>query len=1496
MASNTEISNTKKFLDYLSEAEGADYNVIVGGSRFNDYSKHPGIVGLRTKEGPSTAAGRYQITKTTYNDFAPKLGITDFSPESQDRIALAIIAQSGALDDVRQGNFKKAIDKLGGRWASLPSSPYSQPKKSWEWTQQRLGSLEPQVVAAEAPPVQNTLKNPQDAAPTTSVGMTDLAASSMKREEKDGGFINSMANLPEAVKLGFQNENYIYNILKEEAVGQADPNLVITKELGDSATKDIPTDYHEYILSGINQEDIFRKRARVEEAMKRQQRLSEMGAVGIVGTISGALFDLPTAVSFVPVVGGAAAISRTSRIANAVASGLAAGVTNVAVEAALQKYRPTATTDELYFAGAAGLGFGAISGALIKPGSIGRLAGTLGAEIEALENWAAKQARSIQVKELNEAGLEVTELGKKVLDPDGSITAKSVDPVTDAVRKEDAEVPTHVVVSSSVDWVPRLPNGQPRTPTSSMKKMLDELANDSDPELSLFAKRFKEVTNSWQDVPVYTVPKKDLNRGKWAGVYYHNPHIIALGKDSSKAVKLHEVAHAVTVMKLDFGKARPETIHGKLTSDIQAAYDLAKAEADKAGFKSYYLQDIYEFTAGIYAGTTRKDFKAFLSNIKVDDGDNLLSKLIDSLRKILGLDPKETNLWLKSLDLTDRLIEQKLNVKLAQRVNNDLVKLPRNLTMEMSGEQGANVAYSKYGAGLENFFARDWVPQQARDLFGKLAGTTQGYKNHAVVQQSAWDQTVALSGGWQTRLVKAYQPAFNEFFKESGAKRLEKYKVFESWERQVGDYIRGVEGEYHPTVRKAGDAIRPILRDAVDHINNPGKFNGAVKRGLTQEEYLDEMGMTQLTKALDYNDNYVPRQFDVPKLKQMVSQFGRETVEGYFERAFKRVNPDVDDRAAKNFGKWYIDSLEDAKINRSADFIDDMLKGYDKEALKESLMRVGKMSDPDAQDLIDAMFPKSVDRGAMTRNLRKRSIIDEMYTEEIQMPDGTNYTMTLNDFVDTRTFDVLNGYFTRTAGAVSLANNVGVYKSSDINKAILDATTAGFMTNMNESQLTSLRKNLQFTFDRLLSRPVENFTPLNKALETWRGFNVTRLMSMAVFNQVIEQSQIIGMMGWKTTLKAIPQLNKMFRDAQTGKVANDVLEHLENVTGGAGADILRRTDFSLRDDWVREVGDTQFNRWLDRVDNVAVRSADAVLKYSGMTGLMVQQKRIHAIAVVNHFLEVANGSKKMVFNAERLAWMGLDGSSVERILANMKQFQTAPKGKNRLGSVDFDAWNAADPESYAKFIVAFQRESRRVVQENDLASMVPIMGTSIGQTLFQFMNFSLQGWNKSLLFAMNHKDFATLSTVLHGSVFASISYMARTNLQMMGMSPEERREFAQRRLSNQQIVANSFGRIAQVSLLPVLIDSTIAPTPIFSGARTTSNVTDFLGSNPTMSSLSTLLTFPRRMTRNALSDEYQTTEKDMQQYFRLLPMNNAIGISQFLNSIAADYPSQETQE
>jgi muramidase (phage lysozyme) len=160
LEAHSKQKNVGRFLTALAKAEGAEYDTVVGYKhKVTDFSRHPQIIGLVTKEGPSTAAGRYQITATTFKEFAPKAGVADFSPESQDKVALKIIEQEGALADIQEGRFRQAVEKLGGRWASLPSSKYSQPTRTMEWFEKQLGIApskapeagSPQATVAEAP-------------------------------------------------------------------------------------------------------------------------------------------------------------------------------------------------------------------------------------------------------------------------------------------------------------------------------------------------------------------------------------------------------------------------------------------------------------------------------------------------------------------------------------------------------------------------------------------------------------------------------------------------------------------------------------------------------------------------------------------------------------------------------------------------------------------------------------------------------------------------------------------------------------------------------------------------------------------------------------------------------------------------------------------------------------------------------------------------------------------------------------------------------------------------------------------------------------------------------------------------------------------------------------------------------------------------------------------------------------------------------------------------
>lgn len=118
------------FLDAIASAEGTggDYNIIVGGSKFQSFEQHPGIVGVTTKAGPSTAAGKYQITKQTWDELKKRYpDLKDFSPENQDKAAFYLATErykSGTKGrdlsaDLAAGNTTYLRKALQDTWTSL---------------------------------------------------------------------------------------------------------------------------------------------------------------------------------------------------------------------------------------------------------------------------------------------------------------------------------------------------------------------------------------------------------------------------------------------------------------------------------------------------------------------------------------------------------------------------------------------------------------------------------------------------------------------------------------------------------------------------------------------------------------------------------------------------------------------------------------------------------------------------------------------------------------------------------------------------------------------------------------------------------------------------------------------------------------------------------------------------------------------------------------------------------------------------------------------------------------------------------------------------------------------------------------------------------------------------------------------------------------------------------------------------------------------------------
>lgn len=107
------------------------YNCIVGSTTqkpvlFDSYADHPRVLVDLGNGLKSSAAGRYQILERYFDAYKALLGLKDFSPKSQDDIALQMIRERGAFADVAAGRFEEAVAKCSNIWASLPGAGYGQ--------------------------------------------------------------------------------------------------------------------------------------------------------------------------------------------------------------------------------------------------------------------------------------------------------------------------------------------------------------------------------------------------------------------------------------------------------------------------------------------------------------------------------------------------------------------------------------------------------------------------------------------------------------------------------------------------------------------------------------------------------------------------------------------------------------------------------------------------------------------------------------------------------------------------------------------------------------------------------------------------------------------------------------------------------------------------------------------------------------------------------------------------------------------------------------------------------------------------------------------------------------------------------------------------------------------------------------------------------------------------------------------------------------------------
>ena len=132
----------RAFLDTIAVAEGTysarakGYSMMYPrGKTFKGFDAHPAVVSCAmsyNRQLCSTAAGRYMFLENIWKTIAKRLDLHDFSPLNQDLAAIYLLHEKKALDAIKRGDVREALDRTKNIWASLPGSPHKQPVKKYD--------------------------------------------------------------------------------------------------------------------------------------------------------------------------------------------------------------------------------------------------------------------------------------------------------------------------------------------------------------------------------------------------------------------------------------------------------------------------------------------------------------------------------------------------------------------------------------------------------------------------------------------------------------------------------------------------------------------------------------------------------------------------------------------------------------------------------------------------------------------------------------------------------------------------------------------------------------------------------------------------------------------------------------------------------------------------------------------------------------------------------------------------------------------------------------------------------------------------------------------------------------------------------------------------------------------------------------------------------------------------------------------------------------------
>lgn len=334
--------------------------------------------------------------------------------------------------------------------------------------------------------------------------------------------------------------------------------------------------------------------------------------------------------------------------------------------------------------------------------------------------------------------------------------------------------------------------------------------------------------------------------------------------------------------------------------------------------------------------------------------------------------------------------------------------------------------------------------------------------------------------------------------------------------------------------------------------------------------------------------------------------------------------------------------------------------------------------------------------------------------------------------------------------------------------------------------------------------------------------------------QMPELAMAMVEVGATAMIQQMPILRRIFSRDMDGKLRNKLLSDLEAALGDGTSRLREYLGHTIS----REGADQDYAD-LGRFER-GVRGASKFFNsISGLSYIHMASQRMAGAAAYQRIVNLAQNPNKIP-SAKRLSAMNMTEDSWKALAARIRNEIDSKSGGIELteGSVfggkrvvGFNPDKFADPGTADEIINMLETWSHRVIQENDIGSMIPwLQTTEFGKVISQFQTFHLVSYEKQLLHSIVHADGTVMAKLGVGTMVGSLVYWGQTYERAAGR--DDREEFLDKNASLGRIIRAGIQRSGMSSVVPQtadLIAGMVGADPMFNARNSR---LEFSGENP----------------------------------------------------------------